>query len=257
VSTNRPHRKAPYLSSFCDTPGQEREDKDTDMTLIIALLRKDYIVFACDGRHVKGTPDARYKDDYSSKAHQILGNTGMLGFSGSDEGEEVIRTLKRSGRLETGSLSDVAKEVRKAIEDIYEDNISRNFPPESCFLLAGFEDSVATTITICPPHFKSLSRTYDPDLRFDNFEIIGTRLHGALYAFRKCTKKVRDQETEIRLACFALTEVQNYEIRVGGREHVCIIHPDKKVEDISDKLTDYIKWSEEAGEKIREIMLGE
>jgi 20S proteasome alpha/beta subunit len=251
-------RRAPYPFDFYTIPITENKKEEADMTLIIALLREHYIVFASDGRHVRGDKRGRYKNDASWKAEPILGNRAMLGFAGADQAEEVIRSMKRSGKLETGSLSDVGREVRKTLEAIYGENIRRDIYPEISFLLAGFDDSVATAIKLeCSSGVNFLSRTYDPGTQFDNFEIIGTKEHGALYVFKKCAPDVRDLKTEIRLVCFALTEVANYEIRVGGREEVCIIHPDKEVEDMSGNLVEDIKWSEEAGDKIRKIMLGE
>jgi hypothetical protein len=229
------------------------------MTLILALLREDHIIFASDSRHVRGNPEGRYRDDDAWKVQPILNNTAMLGFSGHDHGEYIVSSLKRGGRLENGPLRIIADAIREEAEKISGKALRCGSGPNLQFLLAGFEESmtvkVAHTFTLGGDYLLPLPRSYDSNPKCDNFEIIGTQPHGALYVFRKCARDVRDLDSELRLACFALTEVAKYEIRVGGHPQIYIIRPDQQVEDRSSSLQSYISWSEEAGEKIRQLIL--
>jgi hypothetical protein len=59
------------------------------MTLAFTLLQKDYILFGTDSQHTRGNPDANYKNLESWKAEEILENTGMLAFAGSDFCEQT------------------------------------------------------------------------------------------------------------------------------------------------------------------------
>ncbi len=233
--------------------------KESPMSLVFALLREDYIVFASDQRHVRGDSEGNYRNDEAWKTQPILNNEAMLGFAGDDHGEEIIASLRRSGALDKGCLAMVATAIKEEANRRYEKSFNEKRWPLLAFLLAGFEaqedKSIAYTYVVGTPCWSPLPRSYVPDTKCDNFEIIGRPCHGALYVLRKCAPEVRDIETEIRLAVFSLVEVSRYDTSVGGRPQVCIVRPGRPVEDLSDSLQAHMKWAKNGGERIRQIIV--
>jgi hypothetical protein len=125
------------------------------------------------------------------------------------------------------------------------------------FLLAGFEKesglSVARTLVYYNPDRSPLPRSYAPE--GDNYEIIGYRCHGAFYAMRKCANDCVSVHAGIRLACFTLSEIGKYEIRVGGNPQIYVINRDGKIEEFSGKLQEYTAWADSVGEQIRQLIV--
>lgn len=232
------------------------------MTLILALLREDHVIFASDRRHVGGDQDGRYKRNDCWKTERILNGTAMLGFSGHDLSEQVVLELRSKGALESGTLDSVAysvSEVARAKSTDY--NPDWSFVPSIEFLLAGFSQenkkSIATAFRIDRPSLMASKFCFNPDPEQgqERFVVIGKRKHGALYVFYKCAADALTVEAGIRLACFTLLEVGTYDTMVCGRPQVCVIRPGQKVEDRSDQLATQIQWVKDASEGIREIML--
>lgn len=230
------------------------------MTLILALLREDHVIFAADRRHVAGDQDSRYRRDDCWKSEKILNGTAMLGFSGHDLSEQIVLELKRTNALEIGDLRMVAAAVSKVTnEKVGQYNQGCAQLPTVEFLLAGFVDgNVATAFTVKPPDFSPFEFRFNPipEQGQERFAVIGKRKHGALYVFYKCATDAMSVEAGIRLACFALMEVGTYDIMVCGRPQVCVMRPGQKVEDRSDQLATQIQWVKDASEEIRKIMIG-
>jgi 20S proteasome alpha/beta subunit len=248
----------PYSCFYSEYPwGYCAPKEGTLPTAIFALLRKDHIVFASDSLHVRGDENGRYKNERAFKVQNILENTALLGFAGEDECEEVILRLKRNGRLERGSLRDVAEAVEKQARELYGKQLMEGRGPRLEFLLAGFEAEngtrIATAMRIGGRLLNILTRSYDPQC--DNFEIIGVSPHGAFYTLRKCAADCLTLELGIQLACFTLMEVGKYEIRVGGEPQIFIIRPDQKIENISDNLEAHKEWASDVGERIRTMIV--
>jgi hypothetical protein len=228
------------------------------MTLILTLLRHDHIIFASDRRCVQGHEDARYINDDCWKTEAILNNSAMLGFAGHDIVEQVVEPLKRNGDLETGTMSDVAYKITSAAQDSL-----RGYPPARYpyaeFLIAGFSlekgRRLPTALIMKPDNaFVPKIHVFNPELRHNDYFLIGKHRHGALYVFRKCAREMVTIDAGVKLACFALAEVGRYETSVGGLPQVCIIRPGQPIEDRSDHLQEEMKWVAEKSEKIREII---
>jgi hypothetical protein len=226
-------------------------------TVIFTLLREKHIIFASGSRHVRGNQDGRYRNDNAFKVEEILSGTALLGFAGDDHSEEVVASLKRAGKLDQGSLGEVAVAVQNQALQLYGGDFKQRRGPNLQFLLAGFVaesgGSVAKSFMLAGQLLNVLPRSYDP--RFDNFEIIGDKCHGAFYAMRKCAQDCVTVELGVRLACFTLVEISNYEIRVGGDPQVYVIHPDRPVENVSSSLNAHVKWAERVGEQIRTMIV--
>jgi 20S proteasome alpha/beta subunit len=223
----------------------------------LALLREDHIIFASDSRHIRGDQEGRYKNDDAFKVETILGDRALLGFAGTDQVEEVVARVKRRGKLTTGSLQDAAAAVEAQIRELYGNDIQQGRGPLMEFIIAGFEvegeRKIASCITIGGRLFNRLPRSYDP--KYDNFDIIGYKKHGAFYVLRKCAKDCLTVELGTRLACFTLIEVSKYETMVGGAPQIYVIRPGREVENISDKLDPQEKWAADVGERIRTMIV--
>jgi hypothetical protein len=183
----------------------------------------------------------------------------MLGFAGHDFSEEIVRTLRRSGRLAGGTLRNAANAVAEAVYEKYQElSKSNKEMPTLEFLLAGFEQDngipVATCFSVSPPFLIANPKSFDPDHHVDNFVIIGKKRHGAMYVFYKCARAMKSVEAGIRLACFALAEVGKYDNSVGGRPQVCIIRPNALVDDRSENLDKELRWANQMGEEIQRII---
>jgi 20S proteasome alpha/beta subunit len=226
------------------------------MTLVFGLLRDDHIIFASDRRHVTGTVDESYINDHGWKTEKILGNTAMLGFAGHDFVEQIVAPLKRKGALEGDSLQEIADSVSREAERKYSQLIkSSDSPsPQIYFLLAGFRkeagEALATIYKIQPGSFYPYETCYDADSRRGNFEVIGKLNHGALYALHKCEAEAKTVEAGIQLAYFTLTEVTRYERSVGGPPEICVLRPDREIEDRSNSLEGYATWARDVSEKL-------
>lgn len=60
---------------------------EEQMTLIVALLRKNFIVVAGDRRHTRGDIDGNYAYDGDVKIWPILGGYALIAFAGHDLSE--------------------------------------------------------------------------------------------------------------------------------------------------------------------------
>jgi len=240
--------------------GYRYRETEFPMTLIFALLREDHIVFASDRRHVTGNIEERYINDHGWKTEKILGNTAMLGFAGNDFVEQIVSPLKRQGALESNSLEKVAKSVSHAAKEKYEAYANSCGPLISFyFLLAGFQrenkKSLATVYKIDPGSFYPFETCWDQNSGRSNFELIGKQNHGALYALHKCAAYATGVEAGVQLAYFTLKEVTRYDTSVGGPPEICIIRPDREIEDRSDGLEAHARWADEVGERIRTLIV--
>lgn len=230
------------------------------MTLIFALLREDHIIFASDRRHVTGNVEERYVNDHGWKTEKILGNTAMLGFSGNDFVEQIVAPLKRQGALEGDSLGEVARSVSKAAEQKFAAFISPvgQFPALQ-FLLAGFRKeggkALATIYKIQTGSFYPLETCYDSTPGRANFEVIGKHNHGALYALHKCAAHATSVDAGVQLAYFTLKEITRYDNTVGGSPQICVVRPDKELEDISDNLSTHAKWAANVGKRLQTLIV--
>lgn len=227
------------------------------MTLILALLREDHIIFASDRRHVTGELEARYINDHAWKTEKILGNTAMLGFAGDDFVEQVIAPLKRRGALEGESLREIANSISAGAREKYE-QFGPN-PPSFHLLLAGFRREngkrLATVFTMTPATFLPLERCHDSNPGRHNFEIIGKDKHGALYALHTCAAHAQAVGAGVQLAYFTLKEVARYDPTVGGSPQICVIYPDRPLEDRSDDLEAHATWAGQVREQIRTLIV--
>jgi 20S proteasome alpha/beta subunit len=234
-------------------------EQELPMSLIFALLRESHIIFASDNRHVRGKVEGRYRDDKAWKVEPILHNRGMLGFCGNDQAEEVVASAKRSNALNKNSLQEVADGVVRICRKLYGEYQDEFRKQELAmqFLLAGFDEEedgskVAKTIMFLDPFSTPMYRSYGQNT--DNYEVIGVPWHGAFYMMRKCAKDCTSEKDGIRLACFTLEEIGNYETRVGGSHQIYVIRPGHEVEDFSEKLQEHIDWSRGVTEQIRRLI---
>jgi 20S proteasome alpha/beta subunit len=230
------------------------------MTLIFGLLREDHIIFASDRRHVTGDAEERYINDHGWKTEKILGNTAMLGFSGNDFVEQIVAPLKRQGALEGDSLTEVARAVSKAAGEKFAEFINplSQFPTLQ-LLLAGFRKengrALATIYKIQPGSFYPLETCYDPTPGRANFEVIGKHNHGALYALHKCAAHAVSIEAGIQLAYFTLKEITRFDNTVGGSPQICVIRPDRELEDTSDNLGSHARWADDVGKRLQTLIV--
>lgn len=241
---------------------QERDESEEAfrMTLIFALLRNDHIVFASDRRHVEGDREGRYVHDDCWKTEPIVHNCAMLGFAGHDLTEQIVMPLRADGTLNgAGSVKAVADAIGEKARALY----TTHFPdwsqaPNVEFLITGFMPTqsppVAMAYVVALPSLYPNEYRFTQDLRSNNYVLIGKRRHGALYAFHKCASSMTTEKAGVRLACFTLAEVGRYDNSVGGRPQICVIRPDKPVDDLSDDLKKELAWSERVGTKIGKLI---
>jgi 20S proteasome alpha/beta subunit len=92
------------LRSKSQRPKVRPLEEPHSMSLVFALLQKDFIVFAADNRHTRGDREGSYKNDHGIKTVEILDGRGILGFAGQDFGEQIVARCTSNGLVREQSL---------------------------------------------------------------------------------------------------------------------------------------------------------
>jgi hypothetical protein len=234
------------------------------MSLIFALLQKDYIVLAADSRHTRGDRSGGlYRNDQGIKTIEVLRGHAVLGFAGHDFGENVLSQATRTGKLDVDkTLEQVARDFAAFARDEYDKQYNaiddRNFQPTIEFLLAGWSRAVngsmvATAYTHRLPNEVSCVESTYP---FRWFEIIGKSCHGALYALHRFGNQELALDAALKLSAFALREVCEQDTSTGGSPQIYILKPDAKIDrQTAEEISKLEQLAKTAGEQLENLLL--
>jgi hypothetical protein len=234
------------------------------MSLIFALLQKDYIVLAADSRHTRGDRSGGlYRNDQGIKTVEVLRGHAVLGFAGHDFGENLLSQATRTGKLDADkTLEQVAHDFAAFARDEYDKQYSviddRNFQPTIEFLLAGWSRAldgsmVATAYTHRLPNEVSCVESTYP---FRWFEIIGKSCHGALYALHRFGIQELPIDAALRLSVFALREVCEQDTSTGGSSQIYVLKSGARVvRQNAAEIGELEQIAKAAGEQLGNLLL--
>ncbi len=63
---------------------------DETMSLVFAMLQKDFVLFAADRRHTRGDHLANYRYDGDTKVHEVMNGSALFGFAGHNLCEHIF-----------------------------------------------------------------------------------------------------------------------------------------------------------------------
>jgi hypothetical protein len=233
------------------------------MSLVFALLQKDYIVVAADSRHTRGDrTGGLYRNDQGIKTTEALRDSAILGFAGHDFGESLVSNAKRTNLLDAdGSLQRVAESFSAFARTNYDKQYSvidnQQFAPGVEFLLAGWSHTaigpLATAYTHrLPGEVSCVEATYP----FRRFEIIGKSCHGALYALHRFGNQDISLNAALRLSTWVMREVCEQDTSTGGNLQLYVLSPNSQIlKKQPEEISELVRIAETAGKELGDLLL--
>ena len=198
------------------------------MSLVFALLREDYIVFASDRRHTRHDSGwGLYANNDGFKTMELLSGTAMLGFAGDDLGESIISHAKADGIFNNVTLEAIATGLSEFAKKKYVSDTSKL--PDVQILLTGFASEKSGQVAATCWTLRSLDPTgaFHPihaAWPFGKFEVIGRSNHGALYALHRLGGfDPLSERSALQLAAFTLFEICECDKSCGGQPNIYVI----------------------------------
>lgn len=207
------------------------------MTLLLAFLREDHVIFAADSRHTRGMIGQIYKWDRSWKVEPILNSTAVIGMAGSDHSEQMLFQAKAKGIFDSGSLDGVANALMDISARYYRDAFpGSNKKPPAEFLLAGFDGTpdVATSYWLVAPDFRPLLKKHP----YGFVEAAGRGQHAAIYAAYRFGATLTTIQQGKKLAAYCLVEICEMDTSTGGRPQIFVIPKGQTVQQLKDAEID-------------------
>jgi hypothetical protein len=229
------------------------------MTLVFALLQKDFLLFASDRRHTRGDHSANYRHDCDTKVHEIMHGKGLFGFAGDDLCEQIFYRAKEQKVFEGDDLWLVANglsELARREYGIALPGVVEEKPPVE-FLLAGFAGEqgldVARSYYLAGPHFYP----HMAEFPGQKFEVIGRSRHGALYSLHRFGNQEITIDQAAHLAGFTLGEIYECDTTVGGLPTVWVLRRGEKAEPIEpSEVENLMRWAGRTGKMFGRAILG-
>jgi hypothetical protein len=243
-------------------PNRVYADKwEEEMTLIIALLRKNFIVVAGDRRHTRGDNDGNYAYDGDVKIWPILNGYGLIAFAGHDLTEQIYLRAQDKGILSSPDLRRSADELSRLAIDVCQEavphwqrHLTRGSAPSVQFLLTGFVTQPSGVEARSYMLSTGRLNPFYPMLMTSagrGFEVIGKSKHGALYALHRFNEQATNLESAKRLSIFALREICKSDTSVGGLPLLWVIEPGAKAVCLEDtEMSDLVSKADEIGESV-------
>lgn len=234
---------------------------EEEMTLIVALLRKNFIVVAGDRRHTRGDTHGNYAYDGDVKIWPILNGYGLIAFAGHDLTEQIYLRAQDRGILNgpdlggsAESLSKLAIEVCNEAVPHWQRQLTRGTAPNVQFLLAGFVPQPSGAEARSYMLSTGQLNPFYPMLMTSagrGFEVIGKSKHGALYALHRFNEQATNLDSAKRLSIFALREICESDTSVGGLPLLWVMEPGARAICLGDtEIGQLVSKADEIGKSV-------
>ncbi|HEV3041728.1 MAG TPA: hypothetical protein VHA33_28440 [Candidatus Angelobacter sp.] len=215
------------------------------MSLVVALAGEKEIVIAADTLLMMGDSEGYYKQKqpFPKIFKQNSDSLFVVGITGHSAARYYLTSEKV---LDVASFSETVENYKHCIDDNYALN---NCHAE--FTFAGFEGN-EPRIYFCKC-YDGLATLEPKDL---GRSVSGISGHGAMYfVHRYHNRKMRLEELQI-LACFAVREAVDFEIRLGRPLELAVVRPAQQPHFLQEKeIADLEKQCERINGQIRKIFM--